>query len=155
MKTLKQRINEWKLSDETCSNVRLTNANIKPEGNALELAIPYNNGYRFALHIAEDYKYDAKEDIVMHLNKYEYHKNKEGYYCYFDDDDSWRWVLLFGDEAISFLNKLLADNEQTFDVRYLCWSLISKYKTYEFICKDDTNSFYTKEEIQDMIEMIK
>jgi len=155
-----EHINEWKISDETSKSVEVNEYScVKPdnEGVCLELVVPYARyKNRIALY-TRDYTYGNN---IVFVEACDYIKDDEGYYYdNYGNHPTWRWVLLFKNDAINFLKQLLENNKRKMNIYNICGSLIDKDYgddgVYEFPCKDDAQKYYTKKKIKEMITKIK
>lgn len=134
---------------------------VEPNNNGvcLELSLMYNKNvfkkddYKIVIRLKE-YKYDKTTNTVI-TGYSEYTKNDNGYYSLIATETyAWRWVLLFGNDALLFLHKLLNDPKEKINIEEICKDILDD-DIYEYYCKNDDNDFYTNDKIQYMINKIK
>lgn len=164
MKQLIDYINEWKATSSAINNVKVNEYKcIRPKesGTCLLVVVPYNVELDYITLYTYKYTYTKTDDIVTIAN-FKFKRNEEGYYYGNINSDWWRWVTLFDEDALTFLNKLLENNKQKMNVFNICGSILKSRlnndDTYSFCCRDNENQnrpFYTKSEIKNMIDRIK
>ena len=158
MKTLNTYITEWKASNKTSNNIKITTyKHIEPKetGRCLILTVPVSSDHDYIVLYVYEYTYDKSDDYVKILDE-TYKKNQEGYYTRSGEAEHWKWTLLFDQDAIKFLSTLLKNNEQKMNLFEICASSLLEYNKncYEFICKKDSYHFYENKNIQNMIDQI-
>ena len=128
-------------------------------GNCLCIIIPtksHPEAKRIALYCYEYYKQDNNVFVGKSGYKNKYQLSDNGYYYNdtLNDNKYWVRVILFNDDALLFLNTLLKDITQEMDITEFVVSL-EKAKTGAYECIDDYGKHYSKDDIQDMIDLIK
>ena len=152
MKTLQHHIEEKLIINKDFDNKYKC---IQPHNNVcLELALPYRVETDIITLYYKYYRYDKKNDVVIDNADNKFKKNKDGYYC-LDLNRNYTWILLFDDDAITFLNALLKNPKQKIDVYDICKNYLSHKNTYEYYCKDEDDNFYSAKRLKDTIEKIQ
>ena len=86
-----------------------------------------------------------------------YNKHENGYYYYYEGK-FWLDVILFADDALTLLEKVLKNRRQKIDVKEFAGDLLKTDNTM-FFCKFDNDEspvkFYSERQIQNMIKKIK
>lgn len=98
--------------------------------------------------------YVKNEDSVTVRDNEKYYLNNEGYYCDVYNDN-WVYVLLFGEDAETFLNILLNDPHQEMNIECFAKSYI-KNDNYNRQCLNvEKSAPFTKYAIEDILDIIK
>lgn len=159
MKTLNQHIQEKLIINKNFKNDNnFKYKQIKPnkKGKCLRLSVPKTKEKNQIEFInVFDYEYDYIGDIV-YCEPFEFKQNVEGYYTEIEKIGSNSiCVLLFNEDAITFLNQLLINPEAKVDIEEICASSMERTDEYKFVCKADNEDFFIKPEIEYIIKQIR
>ena len=166
MKTLTQHIYENLFTKHEINEKLIINKDFKSyheyscekpndSGTCLCISIPTtsnNNDERIALY---EFNYHKDGDMIS-AGKINFELGDDGFYFMQDTTNypNWVYVLLFGEDAKKFLNKLLKNERRKIDISEFVNS-IDIAKKEKFVCKDDWKSFYDEDRINDIKYDIK
>lgn len=160
MKTLQQHISEKLVINKDFKKANLFKSEpLHDKGYCIYLALPINSNNYDIISIPDkpcgyETIFSNGKSSIYYNDSYEIKKNDYGFYFLDVQSEEWCWLILFEEEAISFLENLIQNIRQKIDITD-CKDDNINIKTGRYICAHIGDFFYDKETIIYMINELK